>query len=402
MQICNFSKIKPETTEKDTTIETHKIKRMRKEGANRNMKKWMKNVLRASAVVLTGGILLGIKTYGTRIQTIRSLEQLTDYEDYNLYQMDVKYNYDLERILAEHITDDQSFVDAVLKEALPHLPVHIRVPNFGCSAFTANGADGTVRMGRNYDFRYDTSALMVHCAPKNGYESIAFAALDNIQANDATRSLKTKASCLLAPFVCLDGLNEKGVSIAVLTLDSDPTRQETGKEKLPTTLAIRLVLDQAATTQEAVDLLKQYDMLATSGRDYHFYITDASGDGRVVEYDCETPERELVATPNTAATNFFAKYEEKVLPNQRNGIYGHGRERYDRILAILEESQENQSEETTWEALKAAAQEPNPEEVTSNTQWSIVYNNTERTAEIALRRNWENITEFTVLGIWKE
>lgn len=142
-------------------------------GSGSEHEKWKKNVLRAGAVVLVGGILLGIKLYGTRIKTIETLEQLTDYEDYNLYQMDVKYAYDLDRILAEHITDDQSFVDAVLKEALPHLPVHIKVPDFGCSAFTANGADGTVRMGRNYDFRYDTSALMVHCHPKNGYESIA-------------------------------------------------------------------------------------------------------------------------------------------------------------------------------------------------------------------------------------
>ncbi len=398
----NESSFLSEMAERKENIEGSTGAKGKREGADQNMKKWKKNVLRAGAVVLVGGILLGIKLYGTRIKTIETLEQLTDYEDYNLYQMDVKYAYDLDRILAEHITDDQSFVDAVLKEALPHLPVHIKVPDFGCSAFTANGADGTVRMGRNYDFRYDTSALMVHCHPKNGYESIAFAALDNIQANDATRNLKTKASCLLAPFVCLDGLNEKGVSIAVLTLDSEPTRQETGKEKLPTTLAIRLVLDQAATTQEAVDLLKEYDMLATSGRDYHFYITDASGDGRVVEYDCETPDRKLVATPSVAVTNFFIKYEEKVLPNQRNGIYGHGRERYDRIMTVLEESQGNQTKETTWDALKTAAQEPNPEEVTSNTQWSIVYNNTDRTAEIALRRKWEDTTEFTVLGMWKE
>ena len=54
---------------------------------------------------------------------------------------------------------------------------------------------------------------------------------------------------------------------------------------------------RAATTEEAVELLNQYDMFATSGRDYHFYITDASGDGRVVEYDCESETREMVATP---------------------------------------------------------------------------------------------------------
>ena len=29
-----------------------------------------------------------------------------------------------------------------------------------------------------------------------------------------------------------------------------------------------------------------------------------------------------------------------------------------------------------WQALQAASQEPNPKDVTSNTQWSILYDNT--------------------------
>ena len=32
--------------------------------------------------------------------------------------------------------------------------------------------------------------------------------------------------------------------------------------------------------------------------------------------------------------------------------------------------------DVAWEALKAASQEPSEEEVTSNTQWSIVYDDT--------------------------
>ena len=130
-------------------------------------------------------------------------------------------------------------------------------------------------------------------------------------------------------------MNEKGVSIAVLTLDSEPTYQQTGKPTITPTLAIRLVLDHAATTAEAVALLREYDMFASGGRDYHFYITDASGDVRVVEYDCDDPARPLVDTPAAAATNFYALYPDRVKPNQRNGIYGHGRERYDTVLKIL-------------------------------------------------------------------
>ena len=345
-------------------------------------------VLLAVALVFTG-------VYFTRFQTIGSIEKLSDYDDgYNLYRMDVKYDYSLDDVIDYGITDNQTLNDAILKEVLPLLPVNIKAPDFGCTAFTLTDIDGDVHMGRNYDFRNDTSAMLVYCTPKDGYQSLAFAALDNVSANDPEESIKKKLASLTAPFICLDGMNEKGLSIAVLTLDSQPVHQDTGKPVIATTLAIRLVLDKAATTQEAVDLLNQYDMFASSGRDYHFYITDATGDGRVVEYDCESETRELVATPINAITNFYGLYKEQVLPNQKNGIYGHGRERYDAVLNILEQQKGNYSDDTVWAALKAASQEPNPESITSNTQWSIAYNNTDLTADIVLRRHWADVTRY--------
>ena len=192
----------------------------------------------------------------------------------------------------------------------------------------------------------------------------------------------------------MDGMNEKGVSIAVLTLDSEPTYQQTGKPTITPTLAIRLVLDHAATTAEAVALLREYDMFASGGRDYHFYITDASGDGRVVEYDCDDPARPLVDTPAAAATNFYALYPDRVKPNQRNGIYGHGRERYDTVLKILAQQKDVLSPLTVWDALRAVAQEPDSKDITSNTQWSICFHSSTLSADVALRRHWDNIFRF--------
>ena len=49
-----------------------------------------------------------------------------------------------------------------------------------------------------------------------------------------------------------------------------------------------------------------------------------------------------------------------------------------------------------WAALKAASQEPNPESITSNTQWSIAYNNTDLTAEIIIRRHWADMTRYSL------
>lgn len=354
-------------------------------------------VIRSGLLVILLVLVVGVGEfvceYTGRFQTIRTIEKVTDYEEYNLYRMDVKYEYDLDRLIEYGITDDQSLVDAIVEEALPILPVQIDVPDFGCSAFTLQEADGDILMGRNYDFRRDTSAMLVYCEPEDGYKSVGFAALDNISANTPEESMKKKLATLTAPFICLDGMNEKGVSIAVLTLDSEPVHQNTGKPVIGTTLAIRLILDRAASTAEAVELLQQYDMFASSGRDYHFYITDSTGDGRVIEYDCESETRKMVATPVRSVTNFFALYEDQVLPNQRNGIYGHGKERYDKMEALFD-YEEVYTKDVAWEALKAAAQEPSADDITSNTQWSILYDNTNLTAEIILRRNWDDVIGY--------
>ena len=341
----------------------------------------------------------GIGLYGPRAHALSTVRQITHAEGaYNLYAMDVTYPYNLDRLIDRGLGGDQDTVDAIFREALPFLPAHMQAPEFGCSAFTLNAGD-QVLMGRNYDFKLDTSAMLVHCAPKGGYESIAFAALDNVHANNPFADVNSRLACLAAPFVCLDGVNEKGVSIAVLTLDSKPTHRVTGKPVLSTPLVIRLVLDRAATTQEAVDLLLAHDMFATSGRDYHYYITDASGDGRVVEYDCDSPERLPVVTPCRQVTNFFVMHEGLVKPNQKNGRYGHGRERYDAIEAVLDGAPVGEDAQVTaWRALAAAAQEPNPEDVTSNTQWSVVFDNTNLTADIAIRRRFDDVHHADIHG----
>ena len=359
-----------------------------------------KKILIAVLVLLLVAAAAFLLKYRTRLKTMSSVAKLTSYEDgYDLYTMDIGYDYDLDAMLARGITDNQSFIDTLLKEALPLLPVHMEAPSFGCSAFTMKTADGKVLMGRNYDFKLDTSSMMVYCHPKNGYKSIAFAALDNVNANDALGSTASKFACLLAPFVCLDGVNEKGVSIAVLTLDCEPTFQHTGKTVIATTLAIRLVLDRAATSDEAVALLAGYDMFATSGRDYHFYITDASGHGLVVEYDPLDEARPMIVTETNVITNYFGKYADLIIPSQHNGIYGHGMERTNRILAVMDAHPDDAGREHAWEALEASAQLPNPEDVTSNTQWSIVFENTDPSAEICLRRRYGETFSFRLADL---
>ncbi len=344
-------------------------------------------------VILCTAVFLWV--YNSRFATMATIEKVIDYDGrYDVYRMNVEFDYDLDAIIDHGIHSDQDFADALVKETLPLLPIRMKMPDFGCSAFTWKADDGTVMMGRNYDFRYNTSAMLVYCAPKDGYKSVAFSALDNIKANEADGSIRSKMTCLTALLTCLDGMNEKGVSIAVLTLDCEPTRQDNGKPNICTSLAIRLVLDRAATTEEAVQLLKQYDMLATAGRDYHFYITDASGDGRVVEWDCDSQTREMVVTPTRTVTNFFIIHRDKVIEEKgKNGIYGHGLDRFLKIEGVFDAARAK-NKAVAWDALRIASQEPNDEDVTSNTQWSIVFHNTDQTLEFVFHKNWNDVLRY--------
>ena len=73
------------------------------------------------AVVAVAAVGFGV-LYTSRIQTANSIEKLTDYDDYNLYRMQVRYDYDLDKMIANTTADNQSFIDAAVKQALRCCP----------------------------------------------------------------------------------------------------------------------------------------------------------------------------------------------------------------------------------------------------------------------------------------
>ena len=195
-------------------------------------------------------------------------------------------------------------------------------------------------------------------------------------------SLLNRILILAAPYAPLDGINEKGVSIGVLQLDSVSTAQESGKVKITTTAAIRLILDKAANVDEAIELLKQYDMRSSAGACYHFQISDASGRSVVIEY----VNNELVVLDEDYATNF---YLAKDLEAEGCGGY----ERYDILKEKLESSDGILTADQGMELLEAVKQGNDSE---TPTQWSVVYNNTSKTARLCLHMDYGNPHDFKI------
>lgn len=77
---------------------------------------------------------------------------------------------------------------------------------------------------------------------------------------------------------------------------------------------------------------------------------------------------------------------DKVDLESDNGMYGTGKSkrRYNAMLDVLAADENAVDMNAAWKTLQAAAQEPDPKDITSNTQWSNIFNNIEGTAEIAI------------------
>lgn len=157
----------------------------------------------------------------------------------------------------------------------------------GCSVFTGFNEAEQPLFCRGYDYPHEPVTLLVKTAPKNGYRSIGVADLGFLEMNAGSfEDGKTDLSNLmLAPYITVDGFNEKGFAVAALALMHRGVRQNTGKQKMSTTVAIRMLLDRAATVREAIDLLKQYDMCTPmADMDFQFMLMDRSGVNKVVAY----------------------------------------------------------------------------------------------------------------------
>jgi len=115
----------------------------------------------------------------------------------------------------------------------------------GCSAFTTYNQDNDFMFCRNYDYcHYDPSGVptginvVVTTKAENKLKSIAVCDAYWLDTKNYYKGVlddgKTDISNLvILPYMCVDGMNEAGVSVGLFALDTkegeSPTKQNTGK-----------------------------------------------------------------------------------------------------------------------------------------------------------------------------
>ena len=219
---------------------------------------------------------------------------------------------------------------------------------YGCSALTVKTPDGSVMMGRNFDFPSAIGVIM-HCIPDKGYETITTFNVEFYQfgENFKPEGFKNQYMCLAGLFVALDGINEKGLAIADLMAgDSIETHQRTSKPDLTTTAAIPYMLKNAANVNEALKLLEGIDMHSDIGTAHHYAMADISGRSVVVEY----VDNKMVVTESPAVANHYL-CEQKL-----NVGLTEGDDRYDRLCQRFDQTQGVMSEKQLTDAIATVSQ----------------------------------------------
>lgn len=240
--------------------------------------------------------------------------------------------------------------------------------SFACTYIMAKGGNGHWLIGRNMDWSGVTPSIRVETHPVGGYTSIGNAVVMKANANAQPTESDLSLSALTSPYYTMDGVNEKGVSVAILELDGFNPPRKAGAKTISQFAMARLVLDHADSVKTAEALLKSYNIapLASGVKaGLHLAVSDRTGDMAVFEwqngelYVTRPAEGERIVT-NTATWSGAVKKDS----------------RYNKARNYLTKA--NATNATADNLL--GVMDAIPSQGTSSLQWSTVYDLTDLTA----------------------
>jgi len=232
--------------------------------SHKRVKKVLKVLLLLLAVII---VALAALLYAP-VRTMASLEKV---DDFPLYVMKYRGGYFFDIFAEEGI--DWSVYQKIYKAANPD----------ACTSLAALNPEGQAVFGRNFDWKHRASLLLFTDPPK-GYASVSMVDLYYLGLEGMQEIPWSKRFILLAaPYATIDGMNECGVAIAQNAVPRRNFPKDPNKPTLLNSQIVRLVLDYARDVDEALTLIKQYN-IDFADTCVHFHIADVSGKSAVVEY----------------------------------------------------------------------------------------------------------------------
>lgn len=288
-----------------------------------------------------------------------SLEKV---DDFPLYVMNYKGGYFFDLFAEEGIEWD--LYQKVYKAANPD----------ACTSFTAHNPDGPAVFGRNFDWKH-RSSLLLFTDPPGGYASVSMVDLYYLGLEGMQEIPWSKRFILLgAPYATIDGMNECGVAIAQNAVPRKNFPKDPNKPTLLNSQIVRLVLDYAKDVDEALTLIKQYN-IDFADVCVHFHIADVSGNSAVVEYMDDGISIVRSEKNWQVSTNYL--FSELLQPDCW---------RYKKASESLAKQQGGITNDQAMDILQGTSQDM--------TTWSVVYNLSTGGINLALGRDYDKVHTF--------
>lgn len=292
---------------------------------------------------------------------------ISQIDDYPLYKIDYTSDYKFDQFLE---TGNLPFYTSISSKD----------NQYTCTCFSAFGED--IRwLGRNYDWSARSSYFIVFTNPPNAYSSVStvdmyFFNYDHSKSPGDEDNLNTIRTLPYYPF---DGMNEKGVAVGMNALDRAESPYDHAKVTIGELQLIRLILDYAASTREAISLLQQYN-IRMENPPIHYLIADSSGHSVIIEFVNGNIEIMENTNPWQVTTNFII-----------TGLESYEKApcwRYKSACETLDFNDGTLSEIDALNLLQNVS--------VSDTRWSTLFNLNTGQVQIVMGREYANMYHFSI------
>ncbi|MGN1226622.1 MAG: linear amide C-N hydrolase [Candidatus Cryptobacteroides sp.] len=330
------------------------------------IKKITTSIFTVSVLLMTAGGICSCKMNSLGESAGTSVKLSTDF-----YYMKVTGDVGFEQFIAQggaSSADEMAeFISNYLSAGpFGKLNTKISTGDIACSAIRVNSPDNASLVGRNFDWD-NCKTMIVYNIPGDGaYSSLSTVNLDFLGFGDdfTPTGMINGFKATAAVYVPMDGINEKGLVVSDLMAgDKEVTDQKGDGLHLTTTGAIRYLLNYAADTEEALELLANCNMHSDIAAAHHLFISDAKGQSVCVEW----VDGKLVSTPSPMLNNHYLCEEKKGVGSGELSL-----EHEAKLLEGLEKSNGVMDEEELADLMFEVVALPDAS-FYGGTQWTVVF-----------------------------
>ncbi|MFC2136154.1 linear amide C-N hydrolase [Bacteroidota bacterium] len=262
---------------------------------------------------------------------------------------------------------------------------------YHCSLFSIFGNPESYLFGRSFDnpTGWRCLTLLGEYNPPNGYKSFAFSRMQDYGYQYGTDIINLSDSEKMRLFESAghvpDGINECGVVAGLANVQEWNFQPDPAKESIWITLLVRKILDGASNVDEAIEIAEQYNICCPDHNTLgiHVLVADASGRSVILEMYHGI----LRVIPNTEQWQVITNS-----PSYNVSIEDQKAQctRFNNIYNSLEYSNGNISCSEGMNILQRVGW--------PSTEWSAMYNLTDKSIKAVIDFNFENIYEFQLVA----